>query len=42
MNMKHALKFRKTKTLMRVKDDPPKEPVIIAGFDSKAITPPIS
>ena len=44
-SMKVLNKFRKAKGYMRKKskdekDD--KEPKIIAGFDSKAITPPIS
>ena len=44
VSSKTMTKLRKTKTHLRVKDDPPKEeePKIIAGFDSKAITPPIS
>ena len=40
MNMKNSKKYRKTKSHMRVKQEV--EPKLIAGFDSKAITPPIS
>ena len=40
MNMKSSSKFRKTKSHMRTKED--EEPKMIAGFNSKALTPPIS
>ena len=40
MKMTSTSKFRKTKSHMRTKQD--EEPKIIAGFNSKAITPPIS
>ena len=41
---KHLSKLRKTKTHVKVREDEKKdeEPKIIAGFNSKAITPPIS